>query len=116
MWGASPPSRKMLRAHQSLRLFDAPFPSLVPVLAPTHADSDHREYALGKGLMVVFDHRKAEYTPGCFSSKTSDAERNPTAVCVPAYSSSRKSGEVMNLVAECALECFFSTKRMGKLR
>jgi len=66
--------------------------------------------------MAVFDRRKVECTPECFSSKRSDAGKNPTVAYAPAYSSSRKSGRATSLVAECAPVCFFSTKKMDKLQ
>ena len=66
--------------------------------------------------MVAFGHQRVEYTPGCFSSKMNDVGKNLTVVCAPVYSSSRKSGRVTSLVAECALACFFSTRRMDELR
>lgn len=65
--------------------------------------------------MVVFDHRRVECTPECFSSKN-DAEKNLRVVYAPVYSSLRKSGRATSLAAACALACFFSTKRSDKLR
>ena len=108
MWGAVPFSQRTLRA-QSPRLFDVPFPSLVLVLACP----DHREYALGKESTVAFDHRKVVYTPECFASKTSGAEKDLTAAYIPVCSS-RKSGRLTSLVADYALGRF-SSKRMDKL-
>jgi len=88
----------MLRV-QSPRLFGVPFPSLVLVLAHAYPD-----------------HRKVVCTPECFSSRTSGAGKNLTAAYIPVYPSSTKSGKLTNLVAECALACFSSTKRMDKLQ
>jgi len=99
---------------QDLGLFDVPFPSLV--LAPIHVYPDHREYALGRELTVVFDHLKVEYTLGCFSLKWSDAEKNPMAACALGHSSSKKSGRVTSLVVEFVLAYFFSMKRVDELR
>lgn len=102
----------MPHGYQGLRLFDVP----CPCLFPAHIYSDHQEYVLGKESTVVFDHQKAEYTPGCFSSKTSDAEKNLTVAYAPAHSSSRKNDRATSLGAGCAPAYFFSTKRMGKLQ
>jgi hypothetical protein len=104
----------MLHA-QSPRLFDVPFPSLVLVLAPAHAYPDRREYVLGKESTDVFDHRKVVCTLECFSLRMSGAEENLTAVYMPVHSS-RKSGRLTSLVAEYALACFSSTRRMDKLQ
>jgi len=83
-------------AHLGLRLFNIPFPSLI--LA--HVYPDHQEDALGREPMAVFGCQKVECTPECFSSKRSIAEKNPMVVYAPAYSSLRKSGRVVGLVAE----------------
>jgi len=66
----------------------------------TTRNTDHQEDALGREPMAVFGRWKVECTPECFSSKRSIAEKNPTVVYAPAYSSSRKSGRAVGLVAE----------------
>jgi hypothetical protein len=54
----------MLLAHPSLRLFGAPFPSLV--LAPRRVHSVHHDHELGRASMAVFDRRKGGYIPEGF--------------------------------------------------
>jgi len=102
----------MLRAHQSLRLFGDPFPSLVLALAY----SDHLEYGLGRELTAVFDHQRAAYTPERFSWRMSGVGKDLVVVYILAYSSLSESGRVTSLAAECALAYFSSTRRTGKLR
>ena len=104
----------MLQPHQSPKLFDIPFPSLVLALAY----SDHLEYGLGRELTGVPGHQKAVYTHERFSWKTSGVGKNLTAAYtpVPVYSSLSESDGVTSLVAECVLAYFASTRRTGKLQ